>query len=260
MVIIKIVGQDGSDFRVFNNGHLQSLEVKPAMKKNTMKGDGFTEYALILALVAVAVILVLVLTGTSIKDLYCSVTDALNFKGGSTCNNLLLDGFGKTADWTKFWGGGTWTLANGQLCTAGDMRILNKAALPNDYNINLNGATLNSGNGYGTLFRMAKNGTGYSGYGFMVDPGLNNQFVFRKYTTNGVEIDPPLAALKFPPGFNPGVNHDISVNVVGSTFTAYVDGVKMLTANDSTYTSGQVGIRSIVNANACINGMTVTAP
>ena len=225
-----------------------------------MKGQGLGEYALILVLVVVVVFLALELTGTSIPDLYCKVLNAFNFNGGSACGSSLLDGFGKMADWTKFWGGGNWTLAGGQLCTAGDMRILNKSALPGDYTINLKDAVLNSGNGYGALFRMAKSGTGYSGYGFMVDPGLNNQFTFRKYTIDGAEISPPLAAVKFPAGFNPGIAHDIKVSLTGSTFTAYVDGVQVLTANDSAYTSGQMGVRSIVNANACINGMTVTTP
>jgi hypothetical protein len=38
--------------------------------------------------------------------------------------------------------------------------------------------------------------------------------------------------------------HQVQVVAQGNTFTAYIDGQAMLTATDSTYASGGVGLRS----------------
>ena len=48
-----------------------------AERKRSDGGQGIVEYALILVLVAVIVIVVLSLTGTSISDIFCSLTNTL---------------------------------------------------------------------------------------------------------------------------------------------------------------------------------------
>ena len=222
-------------------------------------GQGLIEFAVIIALVAITSVVVISKVGTKVADLNTSIADQLVLPAGESGPLSLLSGFGMASDWKNYQGNGSWTLDNGTLCTSGDSKIINQAAMPKDYRISLNNAKLTSGNGYGVMFRLEKSGYAYSGYGFMVDPGLNNQFVFRKYNFNGIE-QAPLSTAKFPAGFDKYAQHKVDVVVQGDTFTAYVDGNQVLTAKDSSYASGQVGLRSIINAKACFNGFSVTTP
>jgi hypothetical protein len=111
-----------------------------------------------------------------------------------------------------------------------------------DYTAQVGKGAVNEGNGYGIYFRASNSGDGINGYAFQYDPGKNS-FVIRKWV-NGREIYPSVAE-KAMPGYNwHGSAHDLSVKVIGNTFTGMVDGQAVITGRDSTYTSGGAGIRT----------------
>lgn len=224
------------------------------------RGQSITEYAIILALVAVCVLLLLSLTGQSVAEVLCSVVDGLNLGDRNSCTNFLNDTFGNLNNWERIWGGDNHTLNDGKLCMKGDERLLNKQPLPDDYKVSMNYAQLSSGNGYGIMFRMNQSGTNYAGYTFQIDPGLGKRFAFRRYDRNGAELSTPLSMASAPANFNWSAPHKVDVVVKGDKFAAYIDGVLVLTASDSTYPSGQVGLRTWDSTDACFDDLSVTAP
>ncbi len=112
-------------------------------------------------------------------------------------------------------------------------------------------ATLSSGPGLGIFFRSdgkpsAGSTTGVnSGYSFQIDPGAGNRFIVRKWV-NGAETAPiataPMSAAFLATMYTQP--HDIRISAVGTHIMCFVDGVKVLDFNDSTYASGAAGLRA----------------
>jgi len=228
------------------------------------KGQSLVEYALILVLVVVVLVVILNLFGVSLVKVYCTIMSGLKGPNGGTCSMAYLtDGFDDLNGWQAIFGStGSWDTSSGQLCTdgSGDRRLMSNAPLPDDYRITMNNAQLNSGPGFGLMFRLSPSGSNYSGYSFQVDPGYGNKLIFRRYDLNGAELAIPIAAANPPAGFDWNAQHKVEVEVVGSTFTAYIDGSPVLTASDSTYTSGAAGLRTWGNSNACFDDLSITPP
>jgi fructan beta-fructosidase len=212
------------------------------------------------ALTVVVIVLILSLTGLSVKNVFCQVVSSLSPTAGTTCSAYVRDAFDSLNNWKSIWGSGTASLKNGQMCMTGDARLMNKTTLPNNVRVSMDYSQLASGNGMGLMFRMNQSGSNYAGYCFQVDPGYGNKFVFRRYDMNGIELSTPLSTSSFPANFNLNAPHKVEVVAVGSTFKGYVDGVLVLTANDSTYPSGQAAIRTWDSTNACFDNFSVTAP
>jgi Flp pilus assembly pilin Flp len=230
------------------------------MKKN-LPGQGMVEYGLLIALVVVGLILILNLFGFTVRDVYCMAASKISGNEDSgTCQaeEMLCED-----DFSTDFGGwsvlnGNWTVGDGKLCVNGYAHSLDNcstSANPTDYTASLNGAQLNAGDGYGIFFRAQMTPKGLNGYIFQYDPGLK-AFVFRKWV-NGRELNPPFAVAPARDYDWYGEPHDIQVDVNGDTFTAYVDGVPVLTAQDSTYPSGGSGLRSWDNTQACFNGFGI---
>lgn len=222
------------------------------------KGQGLVEYALLVALVAIALILVLQLTGVRLSDVYCSVADGIT--GGNACDQeaYCSDDFSSELDdWDTLTG--AWKTGEGQVCTKGAAWAFNQCSLDMDasnYVVNLDGASLTKGNGYGIVFRASDAGTKFSGYTFQYDPGYGGgAFIFRKWI-NGREL-PPFAVTPAR-GFDwYGSPKDIQLVVNGSQFTAYVDGQPVLSGSDSTYQEGGVGLRSWDGSEVCFDNFRI---
>lgn len=224
-------------------------------------GQSLIEYALILALVAMIVLGALALLGVSVSDVYCTVIEA--FGAQCTQQQMLAENFdGGLGAW-NFTAGGTWDQQNGQLCASGggEHRAFTGDEGWTDYVVHVDNTVLSSGNGYGTYFRV-QNEPAINGYVFQYDPGYrggaypNGAFLFREIT-NGSESG-PLSAVAAPPGYNWAQARDVEVQVNGNTFTAVIDGQPVLTAQDSTYRSGRVGLRSWDSSIVCFDGLSVT--
>jgi prepilin-type N-terminal cleavage/methylation domain-containing protein len=112
-------------------------------------------------------------------------------------------------------------------------------------------ATLSSGDGYGMYYLSDSNAN--TGYILQFDPSLG-------FTVSDVANGTILAQAAMPPGFQPNGQHNISVSVSGGEHTIQVDGNTLMTFNDSTYSSGTVGLQSAAGSNVNFTGFTVSPP
>ena len=222
-------------------------------------GQAVVEYALALVLILLVVILALRLMGVSLNAVYCQVVGIFNKNAcaGVLCEDRFANLSGEQVPF------GAWSAANGQACIQGGGVMYNQCSTTrmsaSDYQVTMSNALLTSGNGYGVYFRATNSPAGLNGYAFQYDPGANG-FVIRKWV-NGVEIFSPTLAQVSNPGYSwYGQAHNLSVKVVGSTFTGYVDGVAVITAQDSTFTSGGTGIRTWDSTVLCTSGLSVNSP
>jgi Flp pilus assembly pilin Flp len=225
------------------------------MKKN-LHGQGLVEYVILITLISIGIILALNFYGLSVRDVYCNIADKISNGNTCTVTQICQDDFSTNlAGWTTLQGAKGST-TDGKFCPPTYTLILNACSTSKklkDYTVKLNGANLGSGNGYGVVFRAENTQNGMTGYVFQYDPGYSpGSFIIRKWA-NGVELNPPLAVAPAN-GYNwYNTPRDIQVNVKGDTFTAYVDGKPVLTAKDSTYTSGGAGLRTWDSTQVCFD-------
>jgi Flp pilus assembly pilin Flp len=224
--------------------------------KRFFRGQGLVEYAILIALIAVGIALALKLYGVSVHDAYCAVADKIS--NGQSCKPVQLcqDDFSSDlAGWTAMQGT-KGSAGNGKYCPPSYDLALNTcstAANSKDYSVSLTDANLSSGSGYGLMFRAQNTPNGLTGYVFQYDPGYSpGSFIFRKWV-NGAELSTPIAVAKMPGYDWYNTPRDIKVVVKGDTFTAYVDGQPVLTAQDSSYTSGGSGIRTWDSTQVCFD-------
>ena len=112
-------------------------------------------------------------------------------------------------------------------------------------------ATFTSDDSYGLYYRS--NGDASDGYLLQFDP-VSDSFVVLKIV-DGVET--AIATMNMPAGFSG--THGISVSVSGGSHTISVGGVST-TFNDSTYSSGTVGLQSSAGSDVNFTGFTVSPP
>ena len=125
-----------------------------------------------------------------------------------------------------------------------------------DYSVDIRNAQLQSGKGYGVWFRADPNDGRANGYTFQYDPGyLNDEYRMCKWV-NGFEQSPFIRVSAS--NFNWNETHHIKVDVVGNTFTAYIDDTAVLTGSDNTYTSGTAGIRTWNGTNLQFQDFTIS--
>lgn len=215
------------------------------------RGQSLLEYALIIALVAVLIALTMNAMGISLADVYSKAVAALEGETGGgddpDCTPLAV----ATDDWKnlqdKFWRGGIKQGDDGfYVCP------LCGGLLPgfsgNDYAIDLPGVkvsnVLPSWNGYGVAFRADYQKSGLNGYMFeieRVNKKLPTQIYFSKWV-NGKQIKPPLASITAPANFDWDNPPNMTVKVEGDQMIAYLNGVEVLRASDSTYPEGGAGV------------------
>jgi len=225
------------------------------MKKN-LPGQGLIEYIVLIALISFGVILALNFYGLSVRDVYCNIADKISKGDSCAVTQICQDDFSTDfKGWNTLQGSGG-SVQDGQLCPSNYTLALNTCSTSKnlkDYTVKLNDANLKSGDGYGLVFRAENTKNGMTGYVFQYDPGYYpGSFVIRKWA-NGRELNPPIAVAPAK-GYNwYNAPRDIQVVVKGDTFTAYVDGKPVLTAEDSTYTSGGAGVRTWDSTQVCFD-------
>jgi len=157
---------------------------------------------------------------------------------------------------------GNWEATDGFIRNTSDRegRIMTNFS-GEDFVVNIEVAHLLRGNGYGVWLRAnnvsSDNHTQINGYTFQYDPGyLGGEFIIRKWE-NGQEQE-PLARVSGE-GYDWNDPHAIRVIVQGDTFTVFVDGEEKMTAQDSSYSSGYVGLRTWSDTRVEFSGFTVEA-
>ena len=241
---------------------IESMNQKFSLFKE--EGQGLAEYGLLLTAVALTAVGILSLLGMRVGDVMCQAVEGLGADG--VCDSTLFaDDFSQSLDqWRSFYNRpDSWMITdddNPQLCHIGDGGdfLLAENSTGNDYRISTD-ANLDSGNGYGLLFRASENENGrLDGYTLQYDPGYGGgQFIMRKWV-NGYELWPPFATAKPSEGFAwHDTDRQIKVDVQGDTFTAYVDGQEVLVGEDDSYPFGEVGIRTWNSSDVCFDNFTV---
>ncbi len=145
-----------------------------------------------------------------------------------------------------------------------DKRLIyrNKSNLVDDYEINSTIAIgTNSGTGKsGVFFRAEDVDTGINGYSFEIlhdgSNPYNNKLYLLKWM-NGVPTTISTAGFSGSEYLHNG-SIDLKVAVNGSQFTASIDGVKVLTYSDSTYTSGEIGMSYGKSIDGTLSNFAVT--
>ena len=226
------------------------------MMKLRTKGQGLIEYAIILALIAVSTGLTLEATGTSLKSVFCDVVMGLGASAGGCGGSLLQDDF--TGDALSDWEivKGKWHPEDGKLCGGpGEGQIYTDIGA-SDYVINLTGAMLEKGDGFGIFFR-ADNYKKVDGYSFQFDPGYGSgEFIMREWA-HGNEFS-PFARQKPSSSFDwHEVPHDVRLEIKGDTFSAYIDDELVVQGSDSTYAEGGIGLRTWDGTKVCFDGISV---
>jgi len=224
------------------------------MKK--IRGQGLVEYVILIALITVGIALGLKLYGVSVRDAYCYVAGKVS--GGEACKPVQICGDDFSTDlagWNTMQGT-SGSITNGQFCPSSYTLALNACSMAkplDDYVVTLNDVNLSSGAGYGIVFRAENPPNGMTGYVFQYDPGYSpGSFIIRKWV-NGRELSAPIAVAKAPGYSWYNTPRDIKVVVKGDTFTAYVDGVQVLTAKDSSYATGGAGLRTWDSTLVCLD-------
>ena len=229
-------------------------------------GQSAVEYALILVLVGVVTILGMTTFGVGLTEIYCGIIDTLGGEPTACTGSVAwTEDFDDLDDW-NITDGKKWNNEDGQLCVGpgGEHRGFTGEDSWDDYTVNVSSANLDHGNGYGVYFRVS-NEPDINSYVFQYDPSYrggsypNGAFLFRK-VVNGNESS-PIAASPAPADFEwYDVDHQISIEIRGDTFTAFIDGKKVVQGRDSQFTTGRIGLRTWDGSLGCFDDLTVTQP
>lgn len=247
---------------------IPSMKIKLKLNNpNKQSGQGITEYALILTLIALVSVIGLSVLATGAKKSYEDVLAASNVStpGPNDPKEYCKADMTGVEDWDLQGNRSkSWMSNDGKLCMKNDggnnyaYNNCSRDSMPtnNDYVVRLDGANLISGNGYGIMLRMQDYSDKPNGYSFQYDPG-KGYLVFKKWE-NGKESD---IAKARPPGHPKFDWHDVPRDVVvemkGTTMSAYVDGELVLAAVDDTYTSGGAGLRTWYSSNVCFDNFKI---
>ncbi len=226
------------------------------MKKNfSLPGQGLVEYVLIILLIAIAVMLAVKASGINLTAVYCNIIKGSGGNSGTCSSSLFSDDFNNLNNWKII--SGNWAVKNGHLCGGpNEGRIFANVNSTGNYVINLNGATLSKGNGYGLYFNSS-NYSAVNGYDFQYDPGYGSGAYLLREWYQGNELSPS-ATVYAPKGYNWNQSHNIQMIVSNNTYTAYVDGTKVYQAADSTYPSGSgIGLRTWDSTQVCFDSISV---
>ena len=212
----------------------------------TDSGQSLLEYGLILLLAAGVVLGTLSAVGVDLKGVYCQILEGF---GVDACQQVLMD-------WDLYQG--NCQAVNGKVCCDQYGYIFANEFSGEDYTLQVSGAHLTQGWGYGIFFRTQRNNGGFDGYNFQYDPGYGSgEFLFRKWI-NGYELS-PIAREPAPQGFDwYSAPRDLLIEISGDTFTAFVDGKEVLSVTDDSYQEGGVGVRVWDSSSFCTDGVTVT--
>jgi Flp pilus assembly pilin Flp len=256
----------------------------PKGSRHSGNGQAKVEYVVLISLVGLLVIGGLILVGPGIGDLIETVEEEL---GGATPTvapestpyltvtstpeptpsptpeaeeRLSYSDFedGTGLEWYEAVGR-NWNIEDGAYCVepGGEHRSFTGDEGWTDYVIELT-SDLSQGKGFGVYFR-ATDPDSVNAYCFQYDPGHGHgAFLFRK-VVNGHGRSPS-ARVWAPKDYDwHSGPRDIRLEVIGNTYTAFVDGEQVAQLEDDSYTHGAIGLRTWDASRACFDNVSVTA-
>ena len=244
-------------------------------------GTSGTEYAAILGMVGAVAVGGALMIGHGAQQAVQSAASSAKGSGGSSSGGggsgtgtgtgssktIFSDSFSsaKTSASNWIFNGSFWQVNDGSL-NVGPKAAWNSLAYAQNSDFT-NGtialdADLAQGGGIGVMFHLSADPVlgSYNGYCFQYDAQYGTgSFIVRKIV-NGVELTVPIAIHDAPVGYQIayGVQRHIEVTTVGSLITAKVDGVTVLSFNDSSYSSGGAGLRLWSDPVATIDNFSIT--
>ena len=222
------------------------------IRKKFFGGQGLIEYLLLVALVAASGMMALSATGSSVAELYCRAATSLG-SGNACSGSYFFDDFEDISEWDNV--SGNWSTEGGQVCAGPGEGKLAVDVDATDYVVNLSGADLSQGDGFGIFFRTSDH-ENMNGYSFQFDPGYGGgEFILRKWA-NGYEFSPFAREKAYDFDWY-GKPYDIQIVARGDTFEVYVDDVLAVSGSDPTYSEGGVGLRIWDGTKACFDEISV---
>ena len=232
---------------------------------NREHAQSVLEYALLIAVFTLVLIASIPNLRSSVLSVFDSTETALT--ENSDPNNtvdppipspyLWSDDLNSLEYWTPV--EGDWEASNGVLrnTSSGEGRIFTPYSGDN-FMVDIDSTHLLQDDGYGVWLRANEiEGNNINGYTFQYDPGYSGgEFIMRKWV-NGSESFPfaRVSAAGYD-WYNP---HKIQVIANGDNFTVIIDGKQVLSAQDSTYSSGQVGLRTWSATRIELQGFSIKA-
>jgi Flp pilus assembly pilin Flp len=214
--------------------------------QHNTSGQTILEYALVIAVVILVLILSFPGLHQPILDVFNRYQEVIDESAQQWSSTYIVfqEDFHSADNWTSTRGqfdvdeqGRFYNTQNGENRSFMDYQ-------GNDFQMSIDVAHLTEGQGYGVWFRAndIDASSGINGYTFQYDPGYGNgAFLFRKWE-NGHERS-PFGRIDVG-DFEWYEEHEITLQVEGNTFTAFVNGEPVITAQDDTYDAGTVGLRT----------------
>ena len=237
----------------------------PKHIRNTTRGQGLVEYALVIVGIALAAILIMRVTGVRVSDIYCQAAGALGAEGAcaQTGCSLAFDDASTLDDWNA-WDAkiGNLTVEDGKLCNTGNQMNYFAACAEggfdgagySDFTATLDGIQINNYNnglhpGFDFTFRSDGQGNAY----WLTYSGKANSILFWKQV-NGTRI-----LMGSEPVPSSWVNEELTLKltVEGNTFSAYRNDTLIISVSDDAYDAGFFGWRNKPGSSTCINGMII---
>lgn len=230
---------------------------------NREHAQSVLEYALLVAVFALVLVASIPTLRSSVLQVFDRTETALTDNIDPTLPvdppipspSLWRDDLNSLDNWSPV--RGTWEASNGVLrnTSSGEGRIFTPYS-GDDFMVDIDIAHLIQGNGYGVWLRASDvEGSNINGYTFQYDPGYGGgEFIMRKWV-NGSERAP--FARVSAAGYDWYDPHKVQVVASGDTFTVVIDGEQVLTAQDSTYSSGQVGLRTWSTSRTEFHGFSI---
>lgn len=117
--------------------------------------------------------------------------------------------------------------------------------------------SLHSGKGFGIMFRTS-GGTSDNGYILQYNPGRRKGSLLLRKRLDGREQQ-PFAVANIPGKLcTRNTDHNIHLDIRGNHFIAHIDGQPVLEAEDSTFASGRIGLRTLRRTRVSFHKLSVT--
>jgi hypothetical protein len=230
------------------------------------RAQGLLEYALIIALIAVVAILGLSLTGVSMQGAFCEMITGFGMQVDAC--GVCTTGFDNEEDLAGWTGEGedNIRMKDGKACFGQTGGLLSSHHNPCSQSLGSRDFTLTfedlhmdykygqpyglDGFNLGFLEQDANNG--YAVYYF---PRYNLLFLNKKVSGVNVVLDSRYVS----PDWRDDT-FDLTVKVKGDTITVHKDDTPVLSATDSTFREGDIGLGGRMFSSACVDGISVSTP
>jgi Flp pilus assembly pilin Flp len=236
----------------------------------SLQGQGLVEYAIIIVLVALVAILGLLLLSDTATQWLMQTACAVGGIGCGANDDTIAIDFGKDEalqGWMvgefigrdrEFW------VEDGRLHSDPGAFMLYRNYAGRDYTAiavepRLETFRPDVNQGFSVAFRAEDINGRLNGYTFRIYHNVNSgqQAIYFSKVVEGRTMWPALNWSRLPDTFDWQQPGDVKIEVVGNTFTAYINGQQVMQASDDTFESGQAGLVNMGNSDFSFKGFII---